>query len=275
MAGIVQEQHPERAALYLQWQKMDWPVLADPFNELQVKVVPIVLLVDEAGVIRFRNPKMKQVTEFLATNYQSKKSQPIPKIAFDHRLETLKKQTGEGAASPHDWFRLGVAYRQRFDSAPSGPADFGRAIDCWSKALALDPSQYIWRRRLQQYGPRLDKPYPFYNWVREAQREIKARGESPVPLKVRLAGAETAQPARRSKVSEKATPHPDPEGKVPRDRQGLVSIQPVLVAATGKKRTAARIHFTLAPSQLRQVRWEDEAGKPTFHLEPGQKLSLQ
>ena len=67
-------------------------------------------------------------------------------------------------------FRLGVCYRRRYESQQRQPGDFQAAIDSWSRALDLDPNQYIWRRRIQQYGPRLDKPYAFYDWVNEAEK---------------------------------------------------------------------------------------------------------
>ncbi len=44
MVGIVQEQHPARTRLFMQWQGMDWPVMVDSLNLLGVKVVPITLL---------------------------------------------------------------------------------------------------------------------------------------------------------------------------------------------------------------------------------------
>lgn len=55
-------------------------------------------------------------------------------------------------------FRLGVAYRARYDSLLRQPGDFRKAVEHWERALALDANQYIWRRRIQQYGPRFDKP---------------------------------------------------------------------------------------------------------------------
>ena len=69
---------------------------------------------------------------------------------------------------------------------------FRKAVEHWERALALDSNQYIWRRRIQQYGPRLDKPYPFYDWIPEARADIEARGQSPVTLAVEPAGAEFA-----------------------------------------------------------------------------------
>ena len=54
----------------MQWQQMDWPVLADPFNELGIKVVPITLLIDRHGIIRYKNPKGKELSKFLESEYQ-------------------------------------------------------------------------------------------------------------------------------------------------------------------------------------------------------------
>ena len=67
----------------------------------------------------------------------------------------------------------------RYDSAHRREGDFQRAVEAWSRALEIDPNNYIFRRRIQQYGPRLSKPYPFYDWVSRARDEITARGETP------------------------------------------------------------------------------------------------
>ena len=52
MVGIIQEQHPDRARLFMQWKQMGWPILVDSYNLLGVPYVPITLAVDEHGVIR-------------------------------------------------------------------------------------------------------------------------------------------------------------------------------------------------------------------------------
>ena len=76
-------------------------------------------------------------------------------------------------------FRLGVAQRFQFDSSGGARTeDFQQAAEAWTRALASNPNQYIWRRRIQQYGPGLDKPYPFYDWVTQARDAIEARGEA-------------------------------------------------------------------------------------------------
>ena len=56
MVGIIQEQHPDRARLFMQWKRMGWPILVDSYNLLDVPVVPITLAIDEHGVIRQINP---------------------------------------------------------------------------------------------------------------------------------------------------------------------------------------------------------------------------
>lgn len=63
MVGIIQEQHPDRCRLFMQWKQMDWPILVDSLNLLEVTAVPITLTIDEHGIIRTRvvinsaNPK--------------------------------------------------------------------------------------------------------------------------------------------------------------------------------------------------------------------------
>ena len=87
-------------------------------------------------------------------------------------------------------------------------------MEHWGKALDIDPNQYIWRRRIQQYGPRLDKPYSFYDWVREARREIMARGETPAQLLLEPGGAEFAYPSESFERTKTVQEEPDPRGRI-------------------------------------------------------------
>ena len=116
-------------------------------------------------------------------------------------------------------FRLGVAYRMRHESRGRKPGDFQAAVDAWGRALELDPNQYIWRRRIEQYGPRLAKPYAFYDWVAQAKAEIARRGETPVPLAVEPYGSELAGPVRESCRPPAAAVEPDPKGRIHRDEE--------------------------------------------------------
>lgn len=155
-------------------------------------------------------------------------------------------------------FRLGVAYRMLFDGMEGDsqdPADFSSAGDHWAKALSENPNQYIWRRRIQQYGPRQIKPYPFYDWVEQAQQEITDRGEVPVRLTVPLTGSEIAQPSRAFSVAAQAVSHPDPEGKVTRDDGGLVRIHSTVVPPSVAPGKTVRIHVRFDPEKSE---WNNE-----------------
>jgi len=72
MAGIVQEQHPDRARLFMQWKQMDWPILVDSLNLLGVAAVPLTFAIDEHGIVRLAGLRPDAVAEleaFLATDY--------------------------------------------------------------------------------------------------------------------------------------------------------------------------------------------------------------
>ncbi|MFK7767419.1 MAG: hypothetical protein AB8B55_09380, partial [Mariniblastus sp.] len=167
----------------------------------------------------------------------------------------------------HLYFRLGVAYRMRYDQAESGKQnqnDFTLAAKYWSKALEVNPNQYIWRRRIQQYGPRLSKPYPFYDWVAQAKTEIKARGETPIKLKVPLAGAEIAQRERKFTVTEEVAANPDPNAKITVDSE-LVKIHATAVPQLIKPGEAIRAHVSFS---LADAKWNNEADDMVVWIEP-------
>jgi hypothetical protein len=157
-------------------------------------------------------------------------------------------------------FRLGVAYRLRHDSPGRQPADFQRAVEHWEQALTANPNQYVWRRRIQQFGPRLDKPYPFYDWVAEARRAIAARGESPVSLTVDPYGAEIASPTRTFTAEPSAAASsPDPAGKIHRDLDRLIECEVTLVPSRIRPGGTARVHITMQPNSAKKSHWNNEA----------------
>ena len=53
VVAIVQDQHPDRARLFLQWKQIGWPTLADSLDLLNLETVPLTLAVDEYGIVRF------------------------------------------------------------------------------------------------------------------------------------------------------------------------------------------------------------------------------
>ena len=261
MVGLIQEQHPDRCRLFMQWKEMDWPVMVDALNELQVKVVPMTMLIDEHGIVREfprrRGDIAETVAAFIETDFGGPGGEPPlsisgPSLAalrdeaeregdaqawqdygaavikwgdaaqVDEAVEAFEQaiEVDPGGGLAH--FQLGAAHRRRFDSSARRPGDFEQAVAQWQQALDLDPNQYIWRRRIEQYGPRLMKPYSFYDWVHEARKEIEARGETPVPLTVEPSGAEFANPERAFTSSDEARENPDPDDRIDCDTQGLI-----------------------------------------------------
>jgi hypothetical protein len=291
MVGIVQEQHPDRARLFMQWKQMDWPVLVDSLNLLGVSVVPITVAIDEHGVVRAMNPRKETIErEFLAKTYEppatgatvaepAHSSGRAPgrrasigvwrkygedlflwggRSAIDQAISAFER-AARGTTDGPTAFRLGVAHRARYDSPRRRPGDFRQAVERWEQALALDPNQYIWRRRIQQYGPRLDKPYPFYDWIPEARAAIVARGQSPVALAVEPGGAEFARPARTFEAESASTPEPDPKGRIHRDRGELIQIEALTVPTSVAPGAATRAHLVMRPNLARKAHWNNEA----------------
>ena len=299
MVGIVQEQHPARTRLFMQWRQMDWPVMVDSLNLLGVEVVPITLLIDEHGIVRFKG-REANLEAFVETD-DPEPAEPTPVLVARPDLERLERQAispvgwrrhadavvlwGEPAdlddaidgyqralhAEPGDGpthFRLGVAHRKRYDFDSRQTGDFREAVEHWGAALDADPNQYIWRRRIQQYGPRLAKPYPFYDWVETARREIAARGETPVKLAVDPRGAEIAQPAKRFAADAGDATRPDPNGRIRRDEKGLIRFEQTVVPAAIEPGGTARVHLVFRPATRIEAHWNNEAGDLEVWIDP-------
>ena len=303
MVGIVEEQHADRARLFMQWKQMRWPILVDLLDLLSVPAVPITLAVDEYGVIRLVNPKPEEIeAKFLNRTFVRPANLPaVENHAPD--LDALKKaaslgRTGGWAAYANalaEWggpgraaeaiqayqqalrlepdsgslhFRLGVAYRERYDSNFRQPGDFQKAVAQWTAALELDPNIYIWRRRIQQYGPRLDKPYSFYDWVNTAREEIAARGEIPSPLSIEPSGAEFAYPDKSFAAAAKTVQEPDPGGRIARDKGGLIMVDTTVVPDTRAKEVSDRVHVVFRPNAADKAHWNNEAGNLVFWVSP-------
>jgi tetratricopeptide (TPR) repeat protein len=303
MAGIIEEQHPDRARLFMQWKQMRWPILVDSLNLLGVSVVPVTLAIDKYGVIRMVNPKLEEVEEkFLNRHFEKPEGlRPVKDLAPD--LDALRQatrrevvETWEAYANALvEWggaerlgeaieayehalrlepesgalhFRLGAAYRKRYDTDFRQPQDFQKAVEQWSAALEINPNQYIWRRRIQQYGPRLDKPSPFYDWVTTARQEIMARDETPVHLSVEPAGAEIAYPEKTFAAAPTSVKEPDPQGRILRDDGQFVKVETAVVPDTQAKTVFDRVHVVFHPNPAHKAHWNNEAGNMVFWVSP-------
>lgn len=301
-AGLVLEQHPDRSRLFMQWHEMGWPVMWDPFNLLEFPAVPVTYLLDSSRTVLVVQPRLDRIDDILgrllhgsSVAREGEDSAPVrpiqsqrPEVTpapiedtdptawgdhatsvalwggadrVDEAVEAARRVV-EGSDDPVVWFRLGVVLRMRYDSARRQASDFTNAVEAWSRALNADPNQYVWRRRLQQYGPRLAKPYPFYDWVPKARTEIQARGEEPVGLVVEPHGAEYAEPATGWEPSgaDVAGPEPDPQARVQADEGGLVEVETVLIPPALRPGDTVRVHLILTPDHGRDAHWNNEAG---------------
>jgi hypothetical protein len=312
LLGVTQEQHPERCRLFAQWKGFDWPILHDPINVLGSNAVPIVLALDEHGIVRSARPNPKTFeADFLSKSFtDDATNQPeTPTPSYPPKFDELKaavekaksasvwRRYGDALAlwgsderlslalaayreavklDPKDgasWFRLGVCLRRRFETTVRESTDFRSAVEAWGMALELDPNQYIWRRRIEQYGPRLDKPYPFYDWVTEAETAVRKRGDTPVSLPVKPDGSEIAQPSKAFATQKEVPKNPDPQGKINRDK-GSVACEDVVVPAAVKPGQSARIYLTFRLAPKTSDHWNNEAEPLRVWIDPPEGVTV-
>ena len=172
-------------------------------------------------------------------------------------------------------FRLGVALRRRFDGPKRHAGDAQAAVEAWGRALTLDPGQYIWRRRIQQYGPRLDKPYNFYFWIEAARKEISARGEKPVTLSVEPRGSEIAPPRRGDAAATKAPVDPDPLARIPVDKDRLVQVETIVTPARVRPGERVRVRFAFRLNDEKKPHWNNESSGLYAWVEFGKQFKLE
>ncbi|KAA3608102.1 MAG: hypothetical protein DWQ01_13590 [Planctomycetota bacterium] len=285
--GLIQEQHPDRCALFMQWQQLKMPVWVDSLNRLGVQAVPLMWAIDEHGVVRATRPQWDWIEgEFLATDYPEPKSistaiREEAAVSHFHAGRLDQAIDAWQAMLPHIHpapdrgallFRLGCAFRARHDSQNRRPGDFQKAIQAWTEALRLFPQNYIWRRRLQQYGPSLEKPYPFYPWIEEARAAIQARGQQPQPLRVEPEGAELVYP-KRPQVGEEIPPA-DPQGKLARDTSPWVEVEWAIAPSPIKPGGRGRLYLFFEPSALKTALWNPPGGDLQWWWQPNPKLQF-
>ena len=307
VVGVVQEQHAERARLYKQWKKFEFPIAQDSTTNLGLKVVPVPILIDEYGFVMSSRPRISQLSDLVNQKTAPRKTQ-APRLSLQQTTSKwllahpsgdsfmsavaagdallheatagsideaiLQYQKAESiAALQNDLkqtglvnFRLGVAFRSRFDAlteAKQAPQDFSRAAQYWARALETDPNQYIWRRRIQQYGPQQIKPYPFYDWVEQAKAAITARGDLPIPLTVPLSGAELVQPAKTFNSNNAQKPLSS-DHQITRDDKKLIQIHATAIPQKIAAGETTRIHLRMTPDS---GYWNNESAPLVIWIE--------
>lgn len=285
--GVVQEQHSERTRLYKQWKQYDFPIVQDPVTQNGIAVVPVFIGIDEHGIVQSTRMRPSNLKKFVETKSEAPETEaprldlrrehgvmakqnpsvenwvkwgdhellfaPNGKGSYNNAIAAYQLALNEDAENGAILFRLGVAYRKKYDERSHADEDFDAASRYWSLALSENPNQYIWRRRIQQYGPRQAKPYPFYDWIEQARTEISERGETPVELKVPLTQSELAGKSKPEFVRD--AERPDPDNEIHRDDGEMIRIESTTVPGFVLPGKPATVHLRLVPVA---AKWNNE-----------------
>ena len=134
LLGVTQEQHADRCRLFAQWKQFDWPILHDPINLLEAPAVPIVVAIDEHGIVRAVRPRPETfAAEFLDKTFADD-AQPGASQSAGPPDPAGLRRNALGKAEPGAWRALGDAL-----TIWCGPERVDEAIDAYGRALALDP----------------------------------------------------------------------------------------------------------------------------------------
>lgn len=173
-------------------------------------------------------------------------------------------------------FRIATSNRLLYEAQGQRDPDlFWKSVQLWENALKTNPNQYIYRRRIEQYGPRLKKPYSFYDWVSIARDEIRERGEVPVQLAVEPNGAELAKKTKSLTVDSEQT-NPDPDARVTVVEQDWVKVHFNTVPTNPKPGDVVAVHLGFHLSD--NAKWNHETAPLKVWLnipKNGAKLSNQ
>lgn len=314
MLGVIQEQHADRCQLFKQWQELNFPVVQDLLNTNGIDVVPLYVAIDEHGIVRGTPRSSRNFDlEFIEADFpKPNTTAPVldsktATVAFweaqvakqpglaswlglgDALLQWKPDQEGvmtaiqaytqalESAPTRSDiMFRMGAANRMLYelkDQADS--ALFAQAVRHWESALDMNPNQYIYRRRIEQYGPRLKKPYSFYDWVTTARADIVARDGVPHPLAVEPNGAEFAERTPGMTVDRSAK-NPDPENRILQDYRNFVLVHSNFVPTHPKPGEVVAVHVGFSVSE--SAKWNHETEPLTLWIDQPEgdiKLSAQ
>lgn len=291
--GVIQEQHANRCRLFQQWKQLEFPVVHDQLNTNAITEVPVYIAIDAHGIVRGRPRRPAGFDEeFLSKTFPAPDSIPetvdLQEASVEFRRAQLSQPPSAASltrladslilwkpdatavreavdlytqvlqqdpARSDILFRRGAAHRRLYELGDRSDVRlFAKAVSDWETALQMDPNQYIYRRRIEQYGPRLKKPYSFYDWVADARREITERGDAPHPLPVEPNGAELAQRARQMTVDTSAD-NPDPQNRITRDT-GFVEVHVNFVPTSPQPGDVVAVHVGFVVTKT--AKWNHE-----------------
>ncbi len=303
--GVAHEQHADRCRLFAQWKEIDWPILHDPLNLINVETLPLVVAVDEHGIVRATRLQPDKLADSFVNHDYAPPRKPVPlgptelanpkitrRVAGEARSSEGWREHGDAlvlAGRPvlineaidvysralkmkeddaDAWFRLGVAYRIRHDRPEHQEGDFQAAVDAWRNAVRIEPDNAVFAARLRQYRPCLDEPHAYYHWVDVALKEIITRGRTPVRLAVEPCSMERGELGDDS-TRESTLATDNVRASPTADQDNLVGVEKTVVRGVGDESAGvAAIHLTFRPDADRDVRWDDAAGELLIQIEP-------
>jgi hypothetical protein len=111
LLGVTQEQHPDRCRLFAQWKRFDWPILHDPIDLLEASAVPIVVAIDEHGIVRSVRPRPETLAaQFLDRSFANDAPPSVPRGEVPPDPDLLRRKA-ELNSTPPAWRapRVGAA----------------------------------------------------------------------------------------------------------------------------------------------------------------------
>ena len=101
LLGVTQEQHADRCRLFAQWKQFDWPILHDPINLLEAPAVPIVVAIDEFGIVRAVRPRPETfAAEFLDRTFADDAPPGGPRSAGPPDADALLRKAEASNTAP-------------------------------------------------------------------------------------------------------------------------------------------------------------------------------
>ncbi|MEL6716710.1 MAG: hypothetical protein AAFP86_23235, partial [Planctomycetota bacterium] len=164
---------------------------------------------------------------------------------LDADVAELERAAASAGAVPEDRFRLAVALRMRAETPRARADDFQRALDEWRAALAARPERLVWRRRIQRFGPLLDRPDSFYGWARPA---VHAGARLVVPLGEGESAPRTTRIPGGRPSAERTAPPPDAAERS-RDGGRAVRVETAVALNTGALGSKVRVPAGAASAQ--------------------------
>ena len=108
--GVTQEQHPDRCRLFAQWKQFNWSILHDPINVFQSQAVPIVVAIDEHGIVRGVRPRPDSFEhDFLNKTFEDDSQRTVRPIVEKKKDLAQLEREARSKGDAQSWRNYGDA----------------------------------------------------------------------------------------------------------------------------------------------------------------------